>query len=108
VVWLGRALRAILPTFAAIADAGSADGVADDSRRTNARAARKQYARENRKKKSRVFHYATVVAEYQTAAALKRELLYRLAVEAFMEQKCGSHMVFAHDASAGNFFAKIT
>ena len=47
-----------------------------------------------------------MVAEYQTAAALKRELLYRLAVEAFMEQKCGSHMVFAHDASVGNFFAK--
>jgi DNA-binding MarR family transcriptional regulator len=47
-----------------------------------------------------------VVAEYQAAAALKRELLYRLAVEALMEQKCRSHMVFAHDASAGKCFKK--
>jgi DNA-binding MarR family transcriptional regulator len=47
-----------------------------------------------------------VVAEYQAAAALKRELLYRLAVEALMEQKCGSHMVFAHDVSAGKMFFK--
>ncbi len=81
-----------------------ADRVTDNARRTNARATRKHCARENRKKKSRVFHYATVIAEYQAAAALKRELLYRLAVEALMEQKCGSHMVFAHDASAGKCF----
>jgi hypothetical protein len=48
-----------------------------------------------------------VVAEYQTAAALKRELLYRFAVEAFMEQKSGPYMAFARDASGGNFFEKI-
>jgi hypothetical protein len=38
-------------------------------RRANARATRKHAAGENRKEKSRVFHYATVVA------ALGRELL---------------------------------
>jgi len=47
-----------------------------------------------------------VVAEYQAAAALKRELLYRLAVEALMEQKCGSHMAFARDTSALEKFSK--
>lgn len=52
--------------------AGRSDGVSDDARRANARAASEQNARENEKKKCRVFHYTTVINDQPTWAAPAR------------------------------------